>query len=404
MAKSSKKRRSRRWGERPKKERRTKKQIARSRRETRQNRIILLSVIALILAVASVLTIGLLQEFVVKPAKPVAVVNGTKVRTDHYQSLLKHRRFNLHANIRELQSNLQTMDTSDQSNQFLVSFYQQQLQQLQASLGTAPQSILDEMIDDVLIQERAEEAGITVTEADVEDTINEQLRRAVSPYPQTPITDTEQLPTPTPIPQAQLDDFYKNILNNMGLSNKEFHEITRRGLYRSKVQDVLAKQVVTTGLVVHVQLIQTDTAEEAAAAKERIESGEDFAIVAQEVSTDTQSAENGGDLGWVTTGQLTVRYGQNVEDLVFSMQPGEVKQTESSERFYVVQVLERDENGPLPTEVVNRRQSSALADWLAERKESPDVQIERLLEPDQIPEDPFATTFGAPGAPGSQNP
>jgi hypothetical protein len=41
--------------------------------------------------------------------------------------------------------------------------------------------------------------------------------------------------------------------------------------------------------------------------------------------------------------------------------------------------------------VVSQRQCSALQDWLDERKASPDATIERLLQPDQIPPDPFAT-------------
>jgi parvulin-like peptidyl-prolyl isomerase len=175
----------------------------------------------------------------------------------------------------------------------------------------------------------------------------------------------------------------------MQISESSFKEIVRRGLLRSQVQELLASQVVTTGLVAHPQIIQTETEEEAQAAQARIEGGEEFAVVAQEVSTDTISAEQGGDLGWVTTDQLSSRYGQELEDAVFSMAVGEITVIESNDAFYVVQVLERDENGPLPFEVLNVRQNNALADWLEERKASPDVEIERQLEPDQIPPDPF---------------
>jgi hypothetical protein len=52
----------------------------------------------------------------------------------------------------------------------------------------------------------------------------------------------------------------------------------------------------------------------------------------------------------------------------------------SNDQWYVVLVSERDEDGDLPQEVVTEQQSSALNDWLAERKVSPDVEIERLLE------------------------
>jgi parvulin-like peptidyl-prolyl isomerase len=180
----------------------------------------------------------------------------------------------------------------------------------------------------------------------------------------------------------------------MKISDQSFRTIVGRNLLRTKVQDLLASQVPTTGLVVNVQLIQTETEAEAVAAQERIEGGEDFAIVAQEVSTDTLSAEEGGSLGWVTTGQLSARYGEDLETFVFSSQVGEMGITQSDGMFYLVLVSDRDENGPLPSEVVNQRQSTALIDWLQEVKTLPDTQIERLLDPEQIPPDPFAASQG----------
>jgi parvulin-like peptidyl-prolyl isomerase len=162
---------------------------------------------------------------------------------------------------------------------------------------------------------------------------------------------------------------------------------------RAQVQELLAGEVPTTGLVVNVQLIETETEDEAAAGMERIENGEEFAIVAQEISTDTLTAESGGDVGWVTTGQLTSRYGADLEAAAFSLEPGSLALVESNEMFYVIQISGLDENGPLPPEVLSSRQSSALSDWLDQVRASPDTAIERLLEPGQIPSDPFALTF-----------
>jgi parvulin-like peptidyl-prolyl isomerase len=112
----------------------------------------------------------------------------------------------------------------------------------------------------------------------------------------------------------------------------------------------------------------------------RIENGEDFAIVAQEVSTDTQTAENGGDLGWVTVGQITSRYGEDLERRVFSMSPGDIRVVQSNDTWYVVELVDLDENGPLPEDVLSTRQNNALSDWLQALKASPDVEIERILD------------------------
>jgi ParB-like chromosome segregation protein Spo0J len=393
MAQSSKKQgdtaqgQTRRKSEPPQAAKQTKKQIAFSKKEARQNRIILLSVGALILVILIVGALGVYQELVAKPGNPVAIVNGTKIRTVDFQDLLTYFRYNLHQQQNSLQSAVDQLDPTQEENQFLVSFYQQQLAQLQSTLDAAPQTTVDELINDALVHEKAEELGLTITTGDVQQAITADLQRAVSAQSQTSLTDTQQITTP--VPQEQIDQIYQNVLSRMTLSDKAFHAIRQRGLLREKVQEILASQVPTTGLVIHVQLIQVTTEEQALAVQKRIENGEDLAVVSREVSTDTLSTENGGDVGWVTTGQLSERYGQAVEDQAFSLEVGKLAVVKSDSTFYVLRVSERNENGPLPTDVLTQRQDSALTDWLAERKASPDVKIEQLLQSDQIPADPF---------------
>lgn len=368
----------------------TKKQIARSRRDARQNRIVMLSVIGLVALIVLVLGYGLIQELVIKPNRPVAVVNGNKISAGLYQDLVTYYRYNQHLTMINLEDAMQNLDGSSQENEFLISFYQQQLQQLQSQLAMIPDMALEALIEDELIQEKADEENLVVTQQDVEQAIEAELREALSPAAQGSITGTEVLPSPTPIPQKEVDEFYASILDNIKIPRKSFEEIRRRDLLRGQVQAWLASRVPTTGLVVHPQIIETETEEEALAAKERIEAGEEFSMVAQEVSTDTMSLENGGDLGWVAEGQVSARYGEALEEAVLSLPVGdELHVLQSGQMWYVLQILERDKDGPLPESVLTERQNSALTDWLEERKSAPDVEIERLLEEDQIPKDPF---------------
>ncbi len=372
----------------------TKKQIALGRKEAQQLRIIWLSLGALGLVILFILGFAVVSEAVVKPSRPVAIVNGTKISLKSYEGLLTYYRYNLHQNIKQVNNALNTLDPNDETGQFLYSFYAQQAQQLEAYLTTASDSVVDQLIEDALIQEKAREAGIIVTSQEVtqaiNDMINQDAQYSALASAQSTVTDTTQIPTPTPLPQAEIDKIYNTMLTDMKLSDKQFREIVESNLLRQKVQEFLAGQVITTGLVAHVQMVQADSQEEADAALKRIESGEDFAIVAKEVSTDTQTAETGGDLGWVASGQLSSRYGQEVDTAVFAMDAGTARVVESNGLFYVIRVAEKNENGPLPDEVVTARKNSALEDWLTERKASPDVKIERLLQPDQIPADPFA--------------
>jgi parvulin-like peptidyl-prolyl isomerase len=389
MAKSSSKRKAT-----AKAEKQTKKQIALGRKQARQNRIILSLVGALIAVVVLILAVGIVREIILKPSSPVATVNGEKIRADDYQDLVTYNRYNYYNNISSLENGLEQLRASPEENEFLISFYEQQLTQLQTALTLAPQSALDELIDAELVRQKAEQEGIEVTDQEVDQAIDDDFRSALSQQAQEPITGTEELPTAVPVTQEQVDDLYNNVLSAMQLSDSAFRSIVRRSLLIGKVQDLLASEVPTTGLVADVQLIQTETEEDALAAKERIEDGEDFAIVAQEVSTDTLTVEDGGAVGIVTTGQLSTRYGADLDAYVFSLDVGELGLVESNGMFYVVKVVERDENGSLPEDILSQRQNSALAEWLAERKESPDVEIEQLLKPEQIPPDPFTQYLG----------
>jgi parvulin-like peptidyl-prolyl isomerase len=389
MAKSSRKRKAS-----SAETKQTKKQLALGRKEARQNRIILMLVGLLIAVVVIILAVGIIQEVVLKPNSPVATVNGEKIKTIDYQNLVTYNRYNYYNNIGSLQDGIEQMQAEPEENAFLIQFYEQQLTQVQTALTLTPQDTVEELIDAELARQKAEELGIAVLDQEVDEAIDADFRSALTQQAQQPITGTEELPTPTPVSQTDVDDLYDRVLDAMNISDGAFRTIVQRSLLLEKVQDALAAEVPSTGLVADVQLIKTETEDEALAAKERIEGGEEFAIVAQDVSTDTLTVEDGGSVGWVTPGQLSARYGNEFDTYIFSLDVGELGMVESNGMFYVVQLVDRDENGPLPADVLSQRQNSALTDWLAERKASPGVEIEHLLTPEKIPPDPFAQYFG----------
>ncbi len=359
--------------------RQTKKQIAHGRRQARQQRIILLSVGALAIIILGIIAAAVIKEVIAKPQVAVATVNGTKIRQNDLEALTKVRRANLQSAIAQYEQAIQGLDPADTNNGFIIQFYQQQVDQMNTELASIEQSSLDEFIDDALIQEKATEVGLAVSASEVQQSIDEDLAQVFATATP-PATPTETIATATVVPQSTIDQFYQTSLANMGVSDKAFRAILRRSLLRTKVQDLLASEVLTTGLVAHIQVIQTDTEEKAVAAEQRVNGGEDFAVVAREVSSDTLTSENGGDVAAITPDQVTSRYGQEVETLAFTtLGPGDMARTTSNSKFFLVRLVEKNENGALPEDVVSQKKSSALTDWLAERKASPDVKIEQLL-------------------------
>jgi peptidyl-prolyl cis-trans isomerase D len=72
----------------------------------------------------------------------------------------------------------------------------------------------------------------------------------------------------------------------------------------------------------------------------RIESGEDFAVVAEEQSDDPGSAANGGDLGWFRRGQMVAAF----DEVAFSQEIGVLSEPVQSEfGFHLIRVEGRKE-------------------------------------------------------------
>lgn len=70
----------------------------------------------------------------------------------------------------------------------------------------------------------------------------------------------------------------------------------------------------------------------------QVKAGADFAELAKKNSADTTSAVKGGDVGWVSHGQMV----KNFEDAVFSMKPNQISDVVTTEYgFHIIQVLEK---------------------------------------------------------------
>lgn len=92
-----------------------------------------------------------------------------------------------------------------------------------------------------------------------------------------------------------------------------------------------------------IQPTQNQTQEQAEARidslKQAIEAGADFAQLATQHSADQASATKGGDLGWITEGQMVKPF----NDTCFTAQPGELKKVYTQFGIHLVQVTQRSE-------------------------------------------------------------
>jgi peptidyl-prolyl cis-trans isomerase D len=95
----------------------------------------------------------------------------------------------------------------------------------------------------------------------------------------------------------------------------------------------------------------------AEAALKRAQSGEDFGKLAQELSQDTGSAKNGGDLGWAERS----RYVGPFADAAFSMQEGEIKGPVKTQFGY--HILKLDGIQPVAVKTFEQSKSDMEAEY-----------------------------------------
>lgn len=100
---------------------------------------------------------------------------------------------------------------------------------------------------------------------------------------------------------------------------------------------------------VHARHILVDTEDEAKKIIAELDNGADFAELAKERSTGP-SADNGGDLGYFSKGQMVPEF----EEVAFSLNPGEYTETPVQTQFgyHVIEVEDTREKTPIPFEQI----------------------------------------------------
>jgi parvulin-like peptidyl-prolyl isomerase len=164
----------------------TKKHVARLERERRQTNIIRWSAVGIVIAVIGIVAYGWLDLKYLQPAQPVFTLNGESISTRLFQAEVRLQRqqlINQYVQYAQL-AQMFGMDATSQLQQIET----QLSEEYAAFLG---QSVLNGMIDDLIIRQEAERRGITVSEEEVEEVI----RSSYNFFP-------EGTPTPTITPTA----------------------------------------------------------------------------------------------------------------------------------------------------------------------------------------------------------
>ena len=212
-------------------------------------------------------------------------------------------------------------------------------------------NVLSAMIDQVLIEQAAEQLGLVVNGEEVDTELQLQVELA-----QANGTTLEE------------------VIAAQSYTMDEYREVVR-GLLLVQLVSGGVIQVPDTATQVHSRHILVADEATARDLLNQIQAGADFAQLAAQYSLDSSSAPSGGDLGWVAR---CVLLQQEVEDAIFALQPGELAASpvQSSLGYHVVQTLERVGDRPLSQIALAQRKQQAFLDWLDTQRQA--AVIERF--------------------------
>ena len=98
---------------------------------------------------------------------------------------------------------------------------------------------------------------------------------------------------------AEFNEWYRQTLNNTQLSDKELRELIKVNIMEQRLNTYLTDNMPTTADRFTSRILLSQTRLTAADIKQRIDNGEDFSTIAKELSIDTSTNAQGGDMGWV---------------------------------------------------------------------------------------------------------
>ncbi len=188
---------------------------------------------------------------------------------------------------------------------------------------------------------------------------------SITPSP----TVDPNLPTETPLPTSTpytLEGFKTEYQRGLtyfakyGLNEEQYRVFFRTDILRQKLYEEVTKDVSAVEEQVWARHILVNDEAVALAIIERINKGEDFGTLAAELSTDTGSGAQGGDLGWFGKGAMVATF----EEAAFALKVGEISQPVQSEYgYHIIQVIAR-QNRPLSADEWQQARDSAFAEFL----------------------------------------
>jgi len=239
----------------------------------------------------------------------------------------------------------------------------------QEMLSTGGKQLLDRLINQKLIEQAAKEKGVTVTDEQVDEGLNEMKE------------------------QFGGESSFQFYLAQFGMTEDVFRQDIRNQLL---VEAILGPEIEITEdelktyfeenkdlfdekEQVRARHILVETEEQAKEVLAKLEQGESFEALAEQYSTDEGTKSNGGDLGYFERGVMVAEF----EEAAFSLKPGETSQPVKTQYgYHIIKVEDHKEAKPavyeekkeeIESTLRQQKVSEKMETWLQELREQADV-------------------------------
>ena len=275
-------------------------------------------------------------------------------------------------------------------------------------INATDREVLEQFITDKLLESEVREAGISITDADVNQYIDQvkknnrlsddDLKTALAREGQT--VDSYKVSVKTEMEKSEIID--RQVKRKVTITDEDVERYYKANpnKYRSDARARIRHILLTLPERAAPDRVQAVMAE-GKELYERIKAGEDFATLAKEYSQGAGQAD-GGDIGWIKRGTLI----PGLEEVAFEkLQVGQVSEPfRTSMGVHIVKLEAREAGNVLPLatvaprikeELLNKALQERFAKWMKtdlRRKHRVDIKIAGVVfKPEESKEDTMNT-------------
>ncbi|MSQ40977.1 MAG: hypothetical protein EXR55_04845 [Dehalococcoidia bacterium] len=303
--------------------------VPRWQAEQKRQRLAMAVGAAVLLFILALPIWGYITTFVIPPRKVVANVNGTTITL---RDLLK----NLRVLQRGAEATGQTLDMSQ-----------------------LPFNILNTLVEDEIIRQKALQLGITVGTEEVDKEVRTRFLGAT-----TTETDPQVLET-------DLKERLRRYLNFVQISDEEYRKQLQAELLRAKATEAVGREVSPIQPQVHLYQLTVANEEVLKKVQELAEVyGTPFDDLVKQYEANERAKAAGGELGWFPKGVL----GPNA-DIIFDLQEGKLSDpgTREDGSFVLLSVKERAAAREVEKRQLESLKSQALTEWINTQRQEQEI-------------------------------